>query len=138
MGDARRTKADIEPRRPPTAAMAAAIVLAVGSSFLPVVANDFVDWDDDLNLTSNPAYRGLTPAHLRWMFTTTHGGHYQPLSWLTLALDHALWGMDPTGYHLTNLALHAVNAVLLYVLIVALLRWTGAGPARASNAAAAV
>ena len=85
--------------------------------FLPVLQNAFVAWDDDLNLTENPRYRGLLLAQLRWMFTTFLGGHYQPLSWVTLGLDYTLWGMNPTGYHLTNLVLHAANAVLLYLCI---------------------
>src|SRR5207249_2729278 len=39
-----------------------------------------------------------------------------PLSWMTLGLDYQLWGMDPIGYHLTSLLLHAANAVLVYFL----------------------
>jgi len=50
------------------------------------------------------------------MFTTFHLGHYQPLSWLTFSLDYWLWGMDPFGYHLTNILLHSANAVLFYFL----------------------
>ena len=38
------------------------------------------------------------------------------LSWLSLAVDHALWGLDPMGYHLTSLLIHLVNALLLFVL----------------------
>ncbi len=100
------------------------IVAAVLACFLPALHGDFVAWDDDLNFTENPNYRGLAPAQLRWMATTFHGGHYQPLTWLTLALDHAVWGMDPTGYHLTSVLLHAVNAVFVYRLIIALLART--------------
>ena len=48
------------------------------------------------------------------MFTTFHMGHYQPLSWVTFGIDYLIWGMDPFGYHLTNLLLHAANAVLFY------------------------
>jgi len=80
-----------------------ALVLAVFAAFLPTLGSDFVAWDDDLNFTENPYYRGLSPAHLRWMLTTLHGGHYQPLSWITLGLDYVVWGMNPVGYHLTNL-----------------------------------
>ncbi len=71
-------------------------------------------------------YRGLALSNLRWMFTTTHAGPYQPLSWLTLGLDYVLWRMHPAGYHLTNLLLHALNAVLLYHVIAVFLRRTGA------------
>jgi len=100
------------------------LVLLVFASFLPTLGSDFVAWDDDLNFTENPYYRGLSPAHLRWMLTTLHGGHYQPLSWITLGLDYVVWGMNPVGYHLTNLLIHAANAVLCYQVIAALLART--------------
>jgi tetratricopeptide (TPR) repeat protein len=95
-----------------------ALVVAV---FWPALRNGFVNWDDDLNLLDNPAFRGLSLAHLRWMFTTTHGGHYQPLSWVSFAVDHAFWGMDPRGYHLTAVVLHAANAVACFLVLRALL-----------------
>ena len=91
--------------------------LAVLVCFLPALGSQFVLWDDDMNFTDNPSYRGLSASHLRWMFTTLYGGHYQPLSWLTLGLDYTVWAMNPTGYHLTNLLLHAANAVLLFLLL---------------------
>src|SRR5690242_14971781 len=109
--------------------MAAGIVTIVVACFLPSLGSDFVLWDDDMNFTDNPSYRGLSPAHLRWMFTTFHGGHWQPLSWMTLGLDYTLWGMNPLGYHLTNVLLHAVNALLVYRLIAALVPGVGAGAA---------
>ncbi|TMA47342.1 MAG: tetratricopeptide repeat protein [Deltaproteobacteria bacterium] len=98
------------------------LVLVVFTCFLPTLGNDFVAWDDDLNFTENPNYRGLSWSNLRWMLTTVHGGHYQPLSWMTLGLDYVVWGMSPTGYHLTNLLLHAANAVAFYLVVAALLR----------------
>ena len=55
------------------------------------------------------------------MFTTFHLGHYQPLSWLTFSLDYLLWGIEPFGYHLTNILLHSANAVLFYLLTFRLL-----------------
>src|SRR5262249_55325302 len=55
-------------------------------------------------------------------FTTLHMGHYQPLSWITLGLDHLLWGMTPWGYHLTSLLLHVANGVLFYFVSLRLLR----------------
>jgi len=97
------------------------IVLLTVAVFLPVLENGFVDWDDKENFLENHNYRGLGWQQLRWMFTTFHMGHYQPLSWVTLGLDFLLWGMNPFGYHLTNLLLHAVNAVLFYFLTYRLL-----------------
>ena len=49
-------------------------------------------------------------------------GHWIPVTWLTFSLDHALWGMDAFGYHLTNILLHAANAALFYLLALRLLR----------------
>ena len=103
-----------------------AITLVV---FLPVLNNDFVNWDDDKNILENPYYRGLGWTNLKWMFTTRLSGHYQPLSWITLGLDYLLWGMEPFGYHLTNLLLHTANAVLFYFVALRLLRVAFSSPA---------
>ncbi|HNW44131.1 MAG TPA: tetratricopeptide repeat protein [Elusimicrobiales bacterium] len=91
----------------------AAVTFAV---FLPSLRNGFVNWDDTLNLVGNYQYRGLGCAQLKWMFTTCYTGPYQPLSWATLGLDYLLWGMDPFGYHLTNVLLHCFNAFLFCLL----------------------
>jgi Tfp pilus assembly protein PilF len=93
-----------------------AVALVTFVTFAPVLHNQFVEWDDDATLSGNDRFRGLTPRHLHWMFTTFHMGHYQPLSWLTFAFDYLLWGLDPFGYHLTNLMLHAANSVVFYVI----------------------
>ena len=90
--------------------------------FLPALSNQFVNWDDYETLVDNPHYRGLSWSHVRWMFTTFHMGHYQPLSWLTLGLDYLLWGTNPFGYHLTNLFLHSANAVFFFFLARLLLK----------------
>ncbi len=91
-----------------------AIVLATFAVFSRALSNGFVNWDDDLMLIDNPHFRGLGWAQLRWMVTTFHNGHFQPLSWITLGLDYMIWGIDPFGYHLTNLLWHAANAVIFY------------------------
>ncbi|UCD31554.1 MAG: tetratricopeptide repeat protein [Desulfobacterales bacterium] len=97
------------------------IMLTVFGCFFSTINNGFV-WDDEYNLLDNPAYKGLSWRHLSWMFTTFHGGNYHPLSWITLGLDYTLWGMNPAGYHFTNLVLHGLNAVLFYLLLTDILR----------------
>ena len=108
-----------------TGLIAGAVALLTAAVFLPAVGNGFVDLDDEYNFLENTMYRGFAPAQLRWMFTTFHLGPWQPLSWLSLAADHSLWGLDPRGYHLTNLVLHAASAALLFVLARRLLRYAG-------------
>lgn len=84
--------------------------------FLPALDARWVGWDDPGNFLENEAWRGLGPEQLTWMWTQAHMGHYTPLTWMSLAVDHALWGMDPRGYHLTNVVLHALSAGVLFLL----------------------
>src|SRR2546426_4781789 len=97
------------------------VALVTVTAFLPALQNQFVNWDDDKNFLDNPHYRGLGWSQLRWMLTTFHMGHYMPLTWMTLGLDYLLWGMNPVGYHLTSLLLHATNAVVFYFLVLRIL-----------------
>ncbi|HKW90631.1 MAG TPA: tetratricopeptide repeat protein [Methylomirabilota bacterium] len=93
----------------------AGIALATLLAFWPVVPGEF-NWDDQANLVTNPHYRGLARTQLHWMFTTTLMGHYMPLTWVSLGLNYVLGGIDPWGYHLTSLLLHATNAALVYAI----------------------
>jgi hypothetical protein len=99
------------------------IAIIVFACFLLTLNNGFV-WDDEINYTKNFNFRGLSASHLHWMFTTFHDDNYHPLVWLTSGLDFFFWGMNPAGYHLTNLVFHALNGVLFYFLILAFLRQT--------------
>ena len=106
--------------RPVTARLdlLAALVLAVVTIvvFAPALGHGWLDYDDDQNFLRNPHYRGLGPAQLRWMLGGVIMGHWMPVTWLTHGVDYALWGMNPAGYHLGNILLHAGNAVLFFVL----------------------
>ncbi len=96
-------------------------VLAVGVAAVALLAHcralghGFLAWDDGLHVVDNP-YLGLGAAQFRWMVTTTHMGHYHPLTWLSYSVDRVLWGLNPAGFHATNLALHALNAALLFLI----------------------
>jgi tetratricopeptide (TPR) repeat protein len=85
-------------------------------AFVPSLSAGFVAWDDQTNFLENPHYRGLAWQNLHWMWSNFLLGHFVPLSWMTLGLDFVVWGMNPFGYHLTNVALHTGNAVLMYFL----------------------
>src|SRR5215468_9202554 len=74
--------------------------------FLPALDNGFVNWDDDKNFLDNLHYRGLGPTELHWMWTNHLTGHYIPITWMSFGLDYLAWGVNPLGYHLTNLILH--------------------------------
>jgi tetratricopeptide (TPR) repeat protein len=99
----------------------AGIFLATLVAFGPALHNGFVDWDDTVNFLGNPHYRGLGWPQISWMLTTTWMGHWIPVTWLTLGLDYVVWGMDPFGYHLTAVILHALNGVLFHRVALRLL-----------------
>lgn len=119
-GEKTRTEAENGgvPSRGIWALAAALITFAV---FLPALRNGFVGWDDPENILLNQNFRGFGPAQLKWMFTTFHMGPYQPLSWLSYAADHLVWGLNPFGYHLTNVLLHAAGAAVFFLLALRLL-----------------
>jgi Tfp pilus assembly protein PilF len=103
-------------------------------AFWPALGNGFVDWDDEGNFVRNTAFRGLGWTQIRWAFTTTVMGHYIPVTWLTLSMDYVLWGMDPLGYHLTNLIVHAAAALVVYLVALRLLGTTADGGSPGRNA----
>src|SRR5262249_60718102 len=107
-------------------------------AFSRSVGLGFVAWDDEILLLGNPGYRGLSWDHLRWMADNALLGHWVPVAWLSFALDHAVWGLRPGGYHLTNVLLHAANAGLVYVLAARLLRKATAWPDWPCDLAAAL
>jgi tetratricopeptide (TPR) repeat protein len=103
------------------------VFISVFVVFSAALKNQFVNWDDPDNFLLNENYRGLGWSNIKWMFTTFHMGHFQPLTWMTLALD-SIWGrlffnnaIDPRPYHFTNNLLHAVNAVLVYYVALRLM-----------------
>src|SRR5688500_893624 len=104
------------------AILVGAIGLSTFLTFLPALRLGFVEWDDFANFVTNFRYRGLTLDHLHWMLTSVRGGHWIPATWATFGLDHAIWGMDPFGYHLTNVLLHSTNAIVFFFLARWLLR----------------
>lgn len=93
-----------------------ALALLTLGAFLPAVMSELVYWDDDDLLIHNIRYRVLSWDNLHWMFTTSYAGHFEPLTWLSFWLDWTLWKREFSGYHFTNVALHAGTALIFYFL----------------------
>jgi tetratricopeptide (TPR) repeat protein len=91
---------------------------AVLACYNPVTHNGFLNYDDDRYITDNPHVRaGLTWPTVQWAFTTYEQGNWHPLTWLSHALDCRLFGLNPAGHHYVSSLLHAINAVLLFLLL---------------------
>ncbi len=93
-----------------------AVTLVTGVAFFSCLRNGFA-WDDDEVIVHNEHIQSLTAANLGWMFTTTDTGVYQPLAWLSLAVDYHVWGKNAAwGFHLTSVLLHMGAAIAFYLV----------------------
>ena len=104
---------------------AAALVAATLALFAPARHYDFVDYDDDAYVTANPHLAPSASALRRTLFEPYYD-NWIPLTSLSLQLDHALFGLEPGGYHATNVVLHAAAAAALYGALLAMTAAPGA------------
>jgi Flp pilus assembly protein TadD len=94
---------------------AGALVLLTLVTYRPALDAGFV-WDDDDYVTANEALRTRTGLRRIW----TELGvvpQYYPLTFTSLWIDYQAWGLEPRGYHATNVALHALNALLVWRIL---------------------
>lgn len=87
-----------------------ALVFAV---FGQTLTHNFVAWDDNLLITGNPDAYGLSVRNISQAFSTYDPELYVPLTILSYQFDYTFAGLNPTMFHLTNLILHACNALLV-------------------------
>jgi Tfp pilus assembly protein PilF len=96
-------------------ARAALIVVLTVVAYVPAMRGGFL-WDDDLYVTENQALRSLDGLRRIWTTQTTVQRYY-PLVSTSFWAEYHLWKLQPLGYHLVNILLHAVNAVLVWMIL---------------------
>jgi Tfp pilus assembly protein PilF len=89
--------------------------------YLSSLHHEFVEWDDAQYVVENLHIRSINIAFIKWAFTDFHAGNWHPLTWISHAIDYAIWGLNPLGHHLTNVILHAVNTFIVVLIIIGLL-----------------
>jgi tetratricopeptide (TPR) repeat protein len=94
--------------------LAGLLALVTLVAYQPVWHAGFI-WDDDDHLTANPAM--TAPHGLRMIWSSLAVSRYYPLTLTSFWFQRRLWGLSPRPYHLVNVALHAVNGVLLYFVL---------------------
>ncbi len=78
----------------------------------------FANLDDSVYVTQNShVLGGLSAEGLKWAFTSMFAGFWHPITWLTLMLDAQVYGSWAGGYHLTNLLLHFVSSLMLFMIL---------------------
>jgi protein O-mannosyl-transferase len=96
------------------------IVALVLIAYIRVFNFDFISWDDTAYTIANNAVTSISLDHIKEWFTHFYIGNYHPLTMVSYALDYAIGGNQPAIYHTTNILLHAINAVLLWRLVLLL------------------
>jgi tetratricopeptide (TPR) repeat protein len=96
------------------------LFLALGTSALysSVAHHPFIDFDDQYYVTNNAIlHAGLNWKVFIWSFNAGYAQNWHPLTWCSHALDCQLYGLNPAGHHLTNVVLHVLNVVILFLLL---------------------
>lgn len=91
--------------------------MLAGVAYLPVLKAGYL-WDDEA-LTENPRVRSISGLADIWFHPGQNRfeAHYWPVTYTSFWIEHRFWGDWPAGYHLTNLLLHALNGVMLFLLL---------------------
>ena len=99
------------------------LVVLTLAVFAPVMSYGFLNFDDDVYVYANNTVRGgLAPDAFLASFTEPVSQHWHPLTMVSYQVDAQLFGINPAAFHRTNLLLHTLNVLLVFLL---LLRMTG-------------
>lgn len=93
--------------------------------YLPSLKSGFVNWDDPGYVYNNPYIRSLGADFWKWAFTTPVQSLWHPLTLASYALNHAIWGLNPAGYHFDNILFHSINTLLVFFLTIRLMESAG-------------
>ncbi|MCB0353160.1 MAG: tetratricopeptide repeat protein [Bdellovibrionales bacterium] len=104
--------------RKPNLTLSALLFLCVLLLYLPVLDFSFLNFDDNAYITENPfVVTGLSWENIEWAFLHTRVGHWHPLTWISHMLDCSLFGLSPFVPHIENVLIHALNGVLVFLLL---------------------
>jgi protein O-mannosyl-transferase len=91
------------------------LILAV---YLQVGTHQFLNYDDNVYVTGNPhVAKGLAAGNLSWALTSFEASNWHPVTWLSHMADVQLFGMSSRAHHLSNVALHLISSLLLFLLL---------------------
>ncbi|HSV27289.1 MAG TPA: hypothetical protein VLH60_05295, partial [Sedimentisphaerales bacterium] len=95
-----------------------AVILVTAGAYSRTVGHDFVNYDDNVYITSNHhIWDGLTWESFGWAFTTFHASNWHPVTWLSHMLGIEWFGMDAGGHLAVNVGFHIANAILIFWLL---------------------
>lgn len=94
------------------------LMAACFTVYWQISTHEFISFDDRLYITENPHVQtGFSIESIIWAFTTGHAANWHPITWLSHMLDWELYGSNPMGHHWTNLQVHILNSILLFLVL---------------------
>ena len=102
------------PNKTTRATVYGALALLIVAAYWETPFHDFVNYDDPLYVTDSPITQaGITWEGIRWAFTDTSSGNWHPLTRIAHMVDCELFGLNPAGHHVINVAWHIVATLIL-------------------------
>lgn len=93
------------------------ILIITFIAFSPSLKNEFTNWDDPKYIQDNIHIKTLNADKIKRHFTTFTDSNYLPFVLISFSIEYHFAGMDPTLYHLTNVILHILNTLFVFLFI---------------------
>jgi len=98
--------------------LSAGIAVLIAVAYAQVRQFDFVYLDDPVYVVNNEWVRkGLSLSGVKWSLTALAAGNWHPLTWISHMVDIQLFGLDAGRHHVTSVVIHAINSILLFVVL---------------------
>ena len=84
--------------------------------YLPSISNELIQFDDQTYIYQNQFLEQPFLKYLIWSFKSFYFCNWHPLTWIVFKLEHMVWGLNPSGYHIVSIILHSINSALVTFL----------------------
>ena len=92
------------------------MIVLLLTAYSPVLQNGFI-WYDSRYLTDNPFLTDFDGLKRLWLDVRSRPQYY-PLVFTSFWMEYQFWGLDPLGYHVDNVLLHTINAIILWRVLI--------------------
>jgi len=95
----------------------AVVLLTTFAIYFKAIKFEFLIWDDNMYINLNERIKALNWENVKLIFTEFYFGNYHPITTLNYAMEYKLVGDAPALYHFTNILMHIINSLLVFILI---------------------
>lgn len=92
------------------------LILVAGGLYLNSLENQFTNWDDSM-IYANPQIKSLDLGNILQIFALQKASTYQPIRFLSYAVDYCFWKLNPVGYHITNIFFYILTCIMIFLIL---------------------